>query len=579
MGQIALVAGAVIAMFSVVCALIKPDWERPSLAAGLGLLWLAVAHLVVVLIEEDTSYVIVVEHTRPGLDPFGRVMGLWGGSEGSLLLFTVIVGSVLASAPVQRPMAIARPLVVATMAWATVLAATPFEQLTNPAIAGSGLSPILEHWAMLVHPPLLYIGLALSLVPAAVDPRVRRPWTAAAIAVLTAALALGGGWAYVELGWGGWWAWDPVENAALIPWLLLAATLHLQPDHRATHWSLLVVWPTVFAGTAMTRTSLRTSVHAFADNEALGWFLWPLTFGVGALALLHRRNHPATSRDPAPWRTLAPVAVLLSTAVVVAIGTFRPFVPGDATDGSFYTRFLFPVVIVGLVALGVAPRIPVTSSRRLVGEVSLGAAVGILVGTAVGWSTWWQLLLAGALSAGFTTTVGGGLRPTARTFAHLGMLCVVAGALGGTASVTQTFSLEQGASAEIEGSLIVNRGIELDSLEQPVLRATIEVDGRVVEPSLTIYPERALRLPEVATVRRPLEDIQVILRSADDSGTVTLTVNVEPLTQFVWSGAVLILVSMVALSTPRSGAPAARRSVQGHDVSHPVSHDETEATR
>lgn len=573
MGSIALVAGAVVATVAGAFAPIKPEWERRTLAMSVVLLWLAAAHVLLLLVREDTSYEIVVDHTRPGLDVFRRMMGLWGGSAGSLLFFTIVVGSVLLSAPLQRPLATARPFVVAVLAWASVLVASPFERLTTPAISGSGLSPILEHWAMLVHPPLLYVGLALSLVPGAVAAPARRSWTAAALAVLTSSLALGGSWAYVELGWGGWWAWDPVENAALLPWLLLVAAVHLRPEHRAAHALQLLVWPAVFGGAAMTRTSLRTSVHAFANSEALGWVLWPLTIGVMILAVVHARRHTSGSWNVSR-RVLMPVVIITWTAVVVAAGTFRPFVPGEATDGSFYARFLFPGVIVGLVGLGVVPRLATSSSQRLVGEASVGAILGVLLGAVAGWSTWWQLVLAGALTAGITTTIAGGLRPVVRTLAHLGMLCVIAGALGGTASTTQTFSLQQGASAEIDGTTIVNRGITLDTQPRPVLTATIEIDGEVVHPAVTVYPERQLRLPEVATLRRPLEDVQVILRSADDAGNVTITVNVEPLTQFVWLGATLIVFSMISTS-----GRSVRRSGRVPGLSRAVSPDGTEATR
>jgi len=544
MGPIALVAGAILASLASVCAGMKPRVEQRIMIGAMIALSVAGLHLGQLLVSENTSYEIVVDHTRPGLGLARRVMGLWGGSAGSLLVFTLIVGWTLVIAPLRRPLALCRPLVVAVLAWATTLAVDPFARLDTPAIAGSGLSPILEHWAMLIHPPLLYLGLALALVPAAVDEADRRRWTVASLAVLTTALALGGGWAYVELGWGGWWAWDPVENAALIPWLLLVATLHAPVDHRVTRWAALTVWPVVFAGTAMTRTSLRTSVHAFANNDTLGWALWPLVIIVSTFAVVHGIRSAGGPNTTMPRPTMIPVGLLLAAAVVVTLGTFRPFVPGDATDGAFYARFLYPVAILGLPGLGVIPRIRRVAPVRLLAEASVGALLGILSGAGVGWSTWWQLVFAGALGAALMTTVGDGPTPWPRTLAHVGMVCVLAGALGGTASTTQTFSLALDASESIDGVTVTNRGVELDSVAQPVLTATIDVDGTQVRPSLTIYPQRRLRLPEVATVKRVHQDVQVILRSADDYETATVTVNVEPLTQFVWLGASLIVFAM-----------------------------------
>lgn len=560
MGTLALLAGAIVATAAILAAIRWPNWERRLLGAALGLLSLAVAQLVFLLATQDVSYAIVANHTRPGLDVFRRVMGLWGGSAGSLLFFTVIVGWVLYAAPLQSPMRLGRPLAVAILAWSSLLAASPFERLDHPAIAGSGLTPILEHWAMLIHPPLLYLGLALALVPGAVGPHQRQRWTSAAIGVLTTALALGGGWSYVELGWGGWWAWDPVENAALIPWLLLVAGLHVPPNHPVARWSALLIWPLVFAGAAMTRTSLRTSVHAFANNETLAWTLWPLALAVGLLAVAHavRGEH---GRPQIERRLLLPVIVLLSTAVVVALGTFRPFVPGDSTDGSFYTRFLFPLVVIGLVGLGVAPRVGRAAATRMILEGFVGAIVSLGLTAAVGWTSWWQLVLGAALGAGAATIITNGVRSVAQTLAHLGILLVIAGALGATASTTETFVLTLDQRFELVGHTIINDGVQLTSEDPFVIEATIRVDGDSLTPSLAVYPERQLRLPEVATKRTVLEDIQLVLRSADDDGSVTITVNIEPLTQFVWIGAVLIVIAMLVRTAMDQSERFSRRAL------------------
>ena len=130
-------------------------------------------------------------------------MGLWGGSSGSLLFFTLVVGVVLTVAPVTGMRRALPSLVIATLSWTLVLVTFPFEQLANQAIAGTGLSPILEHWAMIIHPPLLYLGLALSLVPA-IAPSASAKWQMSALGTLIVALALAGFWAYEEVGWGDW---------------------------------------------------------------------------------------------------------------------------------------------------------------------------------------------------------------------------------------------------------------------------------------------------------------------------------------------------------------------------------------
>lgn len=555
MGQIALLSAAILATAALILGRLRPGAERPLQVASIIGVALAVVHVAWLLVNEDTSYEIVVDHTRPGLGVVRRIMGLWGGSAGSLLLFTLVLGTVLTVAPVIPRLRAAPSIVIATLAWTSAIAASPFERLTNPAIAGSGLSPILEHWAMIIHPPLLYIGLALALVPAIVGPRLARRWSAAAIAVLTVALALGGGWAYVELGWGGWYAWDPVENAALIPWLLLVAGQHVRPSHGAARWAALLVWPTVFCGTAMTRTSLRTSVHAFANSDGLGWMLWPLA----AVTSLGAISYGISTRREMAWplgrRRILPVVLIGFAAVVVALGTFRPFIPGEATDGTFYSRFLFPVTILGLLGIGIAPRWANTSKQTLLIQTVVGALLGAGLGGLVGWSTWWQLVFAAAIGSAIVATLGGGINPTHRVLAHLGMVFVLAGTLGGTASISQTHPLAQGDSITVAGHIIANDGVIFTEGPPPVVTANVTVDGTRHTPAVTVYTERRLRLPEVATHRRLHEDVQVILRSADDDGSVLITINVEPLTQFVWLGAAMIAVALAVASRRATAKP------------------------
>lgn len=554
MGSILLTLAAVLATAALVAGRVRAEAERPLQLASLGTLSATVAFVLWLLVSEDTSYEIVVESTRPGLRFIRRAMGLWGTSSGSLLFFSLVMGVVLLAAPVTDRMRAAPSIVLAALTWTSVLAESPFEQLDAPAIAGSGLSPILEHWAMIIHPPLLYIGLALSLVPAIVDPKVAARWAAPAIAVLTIALALGGGWAYEELGWGGWYAWDPVENVALIPWLLLVAGVHVGQRHLASRYLALLTWPTVFAGAAMTRTSLRTSVHAFANNEDLGLILWPLativTFGAIAQAIAIRKDHRTAIRASRRW----PIALVSFAALVVALGTFRPFIPGDGTEGTFYTRSLYPVVIVGLIALGLSPRWSDGLKRTLVTLYAIGAVVGAGAAVLVSWTTWWQVGLAAALGGAILATVGPGIRPLPRTLAHVGMICVLAGALGGTASTTRNILLDAGESREVAGHTIVNQGVSFAEGPPPVITVDVLIDGDPFEPSIAVFTERALRLPEVATRRGLFTDVQVVARSADDDGGAQLTVNVEPLTQFVWIGTGLI-TSAFALGTVRKRQP------------------------
>ncbi len=542
MGSIALVCSAISGTGAALVGFWSPTMGRLLQRLAVGCVAIAVLAAGWLLAVEDTSYELVVDHTRPGLSIVRRVMGLWGGSSGSLLLFTLIVGAVLSVAPVPAARRLVASGTIAVLAWTLVVISQPFERVGNEPIAGSGLSPILEHWAMIIHPPLLYLGLALSLVPA-LAPRASRTWTVAAVAVLTIALALGGFWAYEEVGWGGWWAWDPVENVALIPWLLLLAAVHGVRGSSLSEWALALTWPAVFAGTAATRTSLRTSVHSFANADGLGWALWPLAAAAGVVAIvLATRN--TTRREYRSVPQIVPTIVLLATAVVVALGTFRPFLDG-ATLGTFYARYLYPVAIVGLVGLGIAPSWRGPDHDRAVGGAALGALLGVLAAATAWESLWWQLVFGAAVGAALGGTVAGSRGSVRRVLAHLGVTAVLIGALGATASAQQTIGVAAGGTVEVAGHRIENLGAGLLEEDPPVIGARIRVDDdTVLEPSLTVYVERRLRLPEVATSRTLLEDVQVVLRSADDDGSAVVTVNAQPLTQFVWIGATLIVASM-----------------------------------
>lgn len=586
MGTAALTVASLCTLTSAVIAL-SPRAERTArtfFIVGAGFLAIAVARLGVAFASNQLQFAYVADNVRTGTGVAQRVAGLWAGSEGSLLLFTTVVGLMLAahSRHMGRSELGFAALTTTGLALTTRLAASPFETLSLPPLDGRGVTPILEHPAMLVHPPLLYGGLALSLVPAVVSgsdrARSRATW---AFVMLTVALVLGAGWAYVELGWGGWWAWDPVENVALIPWLLLVTTFHIPgasgiAGRRAIY---AAIWPLVFAGTALTRTSLRTSVHAFADASSLRWWLWPLAGLTAAAAVVamvagRRAMSPSDQKSvplPAKAHRLA-TSLLLICAVIVALGTFRPFVSGEGTEGWFYTRMLYPLAVVGAVAIGVAPRLwPAAGDRdrarrALVPTALLGTGAAIVALWVFGAPHWHQWLLAAALGAGVATLLGDPTSTLARRLGHLGMALVLVGALAGTASTRRTILLAPEASAVIAGRTITNEGLRVDDGEPRLadpqrLIATVAVaDGDrrdIVMPSVGVYPARGLRLAEVATVSRFAADVQVILRSADDDGAITVTVNVRPLQQAVWIGAACLGIAGAAM-LPR------RRTVRWH---------------
>jgi cytochrome c biogenesis factor len=511
-----------------------PDPATLLLIGAVVLIWAAVATLAIALIREDTALAYVVQQTRAGTGWGRRATGLWSGAEGSLLVFVACIASALVvgfgAAP--RWQRVGAASVAGGLVATSMLAADPFERLALPPPSGVGMAPILEHGAMFIHPPLLYAGFALALTPGLVRDRQRAHRLGlAAFAVLTSALAIGASWAYVELGWGGWWAWDPIENVGLVVWLLLAAALHtraLDPDraigtgllNAAVLWSLC--WPAVFGGAALTRTSLRTSVHAFADAAHLAVWLWPLVALTAVGAALRVAEDRPTIPERRHWPLRAPQAVLALAALVVAAGTYRPFIGGDGTAGWFYSRTLFPIAVAGVVLAVVLPaRRRGQPPKRSVGEPGRAARLAPVV------------------------------------LGHGGMVAILFAAVAGTAATDASVRLLPGATAEVDGRTVILENITVDgeavggdtsvdtaSPSAPsVVVAHVLVDGRRLEPSVSYYPQRQLRLPEIATDSRPWVDVQVVLRDVDPATGALLTVRVRPFNQLVWWGAGLVTLA------------------------------------
>jgi len=537
MGGTLLVVAGLLALISAAAAAIGPmtgSADRrplPLSTAALGgsvlALWLAVALLTRGLAVEDLSLRYVAEQTRSGTGLARRVTGLWAGSEGSLLLFATILVTGLLVGHLRAPrwQQVGCGLLAAGLTGASAFGAPPFARLDPVPSEGQGMAPILEHGAMLIHPPLLYIGFALALTPALVrDRHLAHRLGAVALAVLTATLAIGASWAYVELGWGGWWAWDPIENVGLIIWLLLAAAFHtrlLDPTRQTgtglasapVLWALC--WPAVVAGAALTRTSQRTSVHAFADAAQLAGWLWPPAILVALGAALRVAEDRPTVPKQGDWPNRAPQLVLAVAAVLVAAGTYRPFVSGDSTAGWFYARALFPVATVGLVLAVVLP------ARRLMAS---------------------------------------GRRPSLPVvLGHGGMALILVAAVAGTASTRSTVRLLDGASAEVDGRTVTLEEIQVTEGARPTVTAVVLVDDRDrLRPSVTLHRDRGLRLPEIPTHSTPWLDTQVILRDVDPELGAQLTVQFRPFNQLVWWGAGLVTMSAV-LSLITMVGPSGRR--------------------
>lgn len=601
------------------------------------------------LFTNDFSLTYVADHSRRGASGVYRLGGLWGGMAGSLLFWTALVATVSAlgtrtshrlgraiDGPAEPVTNMVLAAVTGAFAATTVLLANPFATLATPAVDGGGLAPILEHPAMLYHPPLLYLGLVTLVVPFALtvaglvgptasstrtklDDAVKR-WMLTSWTLLAVGMAAGANWAYVEVGWGGYWAWDPIENTALVPWLVTTAYLHARLRRPADAtlneaassgaapapmWPLapaalvLLAFTLASVGTLLTRSGAASSVHAFAQAVAVGRALLLivgllLTGSALALArgLSHARRDRGTlsahgARRPFTRDTALGVqaVVVLAAVTLVLIGMLAPLVlewaTGDESlvEGSFYAVTIAPLAILVLVLTGLGPRLGPgpNSARDLATDLIVPIAAGLVTLALFGWFQWADpatLALAGA--AGFAATSALQLAARARRargrvsghLAHLGIALLLLGVSGSTAATSRTVSVDAHETLSFDGVELRNDGAHAEPGPPPRVVAPVVITRRnashTMVPTIDGYPDRGLVLAETALWSTPLEDIQVALRRADNDGNALFEVRVRPLAQLVWwGGTVLALSGLVAL-----GEHARRRSRT--PVAHPT---------
>ena len=400
LGQLALVLALLVAALQALLPLAGAhrglaSWmavARPAAYAQLLLVASAFAILAHAFVTQDFSLRYVAENSNSLLPWYYRCTAVWGAHEGSLLLWALILalwtGAVARFSRRLPDEVIARVLGVMGLVATGFLAfliftSNPFERLLPAAAEGRDLNPLLQDPGMIVHPPMLYLGYVGFSVPFAfaiaallggkLDARWlrwTRPWTNVAWALLTCGIALGSWWAYYELGWGGWWFWDPVENASFMPWLVGTALIHSQAvtEKRGSFraWTLLLA---IFAfslsllGTFLVRSGVLTSVHSFAADPKRGLFILTfLAIVIGGSLLLYALRAPKVSGGE-PFAAVSRETLLLinnlmftCAAAMVLLGTLYPMI-GDAFNlgrisvGPPYFGLLFVLLMTPVVLL------------------------------------------------------------------------------------------------------------------------------------------------------------------------------------------------------------------------------------
>jgi cytochrome c-type biogenesis protein CcmF len=412
-GHFALILAFVLALAQSAVPFVGANRGDPALmafgraAALIQALFVTVAFacLTALFVNLDFSFEVVAQNAHSTQPMIYRIAGTWGNHEGSMLLWVLILalfgGAVAWYGDNLRETLQARVLGVQGMVGASFLAfllftSNPFARLDPAALEGRELNPLLQDPGLALHPPLLYIGYVgfsvafafavAALIEGRVDAawaRWVRPWVLAAWVSLTAGITLGSYWAYYELGWGGWWFWDPVENASFMPWLLGTALLHsalvLERRGALVSWTILLgilTFSLSLVGTFLVRSGILTSVHAFAVDAERGVFILAMIVVAtgGALALFAWRAgvmksgamFSAVSREAG--LTLNNLFLMAATATVF-LGTFYPVII-DAVSGEkisvgppFYNATFVPITVPLLLLVAVGPMLTWKSDR------------------------------------------------------------------------------------------------------------------------------------------------------------------------------------------------------------------------
>jgi cytochrome c-type biogenesis protein CcmF len=641
----------VLALLVAILQMVVPAWgahvrdprlmevAEPAALCQFGLLLVAFLSLMDAYITSDFSVANVVANSHSTKPLLYRISGVWGNHEGSMILWVLILalfGAAVAAFGRNLPPTLKANVlsVQASIAVAfclfILLTSNPFLRIEPPPADGSGLNPILQDPALAFHPPLLYTGyvgfsIAYSFAIAAlIEGRLDaawarwvRPWTLAAWMCLTLGIAMGSWWAYYELGWGGWWFWDPVENASFMPWLAGTALLHsavvMEKRDALKVWTILLAILTFslsLMGTFLVRSGVLTSVHAFAVDPRRGVFILTIMaiFTGGGLALFALR-----ARDLRQGGLFAPLSregslvlnnILLTTAcATVFVGTLYPLLLDSLTGAKisvgppYFNLTFVPLMVPLLLALPFGPFLAwkrgdvAGAAQRLMFAAMLAVVVLALTmaafyrgpvlapfGLALG-----VFVMAGAISElAYRARLGSvpleeawrRLRGQPRSafgtaLAHFGMGLLVVGVVATSAyREERILVMKPGEEVSLAGYTLAFRGVAPatgPNYREEVGLFDVTRDGAPVtklEPSKRLYDAPPQPTTEAGIHPSWRGDLYLVLGDAQKSGGYAVRLYFHPLVRFIWIGAlIMFLAGAVSLSDRRLrvGAPGRAR--------------------
>ncbi|MEZ4736098.1 MAG: heme lyase CcmF/NrfE family subunit [Caldilineaceae bacterium] len=640
-GYLILVTALVLAAFGIVTGVIGGQQRNARLIqSSYNSIW-AVAGLVVVaslllwyaLLADQFQVVYVWNSSERALPTFYKFAAMWGGQSGSLLFWTLLLSvySVITAFSFRQRLAAIMPYVYATLLTTTlfflvllVFAANPFRQVAFVPPDGQGLNPLLQNYWMVIHPVMLYLGYVGMAVPfafaigALVSKRLDnewvrtvRRWTLIPWMFLSAGIIMGSQWAYMELGWGGYWAWDPVENASFLPWLTATAFLHsviIQEQRGVLKiWNVVLVWLTYFLvilGTFTTRSGVLESVHSFARSEVGPYFLgFMIIIVFGFLWLLFDRlsllrdDHQLDSYASREAAFLANNWLFAGITFATLWGTFFPMfseiLTGDriAVAAPFFNKVNGPLFLALVLLMGVGPLMgwrhtSAAALRRQFTWPSVTAVVvaGIIlffsrniypiIGMAVcafATATIVQEYIRGVLARrthnqeAIPVAMGQLIRRNGRRYGgyivHLAIVMIGVAVIGNEFfQQTTNITLTRGESATLGGYELIYTGLETDrAANRMEFGARIMIfDAESGKQLGSVMPQRNIydKTPDMPTsevgLRMSLvEDVYVVLNGWDDQGnTATFTIYVNPLTVWMWIGGIVLVLGVLLAIWP-----------------------------
>ncbi|KPQ08580.1 MAG: cytochrome c-type biogenesis protein CcmF [Rhodobacteraceae bacterium HLUCCA12] len=615
------------------------DWmavANPMASAQFALVALSFAALTWAFVTSDFSVALVVDNSHTAKPLIYKISGVWGNHEGSLLLWVLILvlfgacaawfGGNLPATLQARVLAVQSSIGAAFMAF-TIFTSNPFTRVAGPPFDGRDLNPLLQDPGLAFHPPFLYLGyVGLSMafsfaVAALIEGRVDaawgrwvRPWTLAAWIFLTIGIALGSWWAYYELGWGGFWFWDPVENASFMPWLFATALLHsaIVVEKRETlkAWTILLAilgFGFSLLGTFIVRSGLLTSVHAFASDPDRGVFILMIFAGFMGVALTLFALRGAVLESKGVFATVSRESALVLNNVLLAVSSFVVFVGTMwplvaemffgrvlSVGPPFFNAAFTPFMVALAVALPLGAILPWKrgnlrkAAHSLRGVAVLAVVLGALV---------WTLQTGGSILAPIGVVLGGWvvlgaladlwlragrgdiapkLRRMARlpradwgkATAHAGLgvtIFAIAALLGWETEDIRVARI--GQSFEHGGYTLTLTDVH--RVEGPNYSSTMGIvdvtrDGAPVTqltPEKRVYPAAGMPTTEAAIDYGLFRDLYLALGDAQDGGGWALRTYVKPFASWLWGGCILMaLGGLISLSDRRFRVAAGARA-------------------